>query len=134
MDKNLIRKTVLSQRKALSALEKSQAESVMMESLLNWEVFKNAGVIHIFISKPDEPDTRPIIEHCWSFRKKIAVPVVLPDTFELFHSEIKSFDDLINCIESKNYTLNSQYDDYGLDYKNTKLFFSKNINKMINTN
>ena len=66
----------------------------MLESLLNWEVFKKAGVIHIFISMPDEPDTRPIIEHCWSSRKKIAVPVVLPDTFELFHSEIKSFDDL----------------------------------------
>ena len=98
MDKNLIRKTVLRQRRALSALEKSQAESVMLESLLNWEVFKNAGVIHIFISKPDEPDTRPIIEHCWSSRKKIAVPVVLPDTFDLFHSEIKSFDDLVSVI------------------------------------
>ena len=76
-------------------MEKSQAESVMLESLLNWEVFKNAGVIHIFISKPDEPDTRPIIEHCWSSGKKIAVPVVLTDTFDLFHSEIKSFDDLV---------------------------------------
>ena len=94
MDKNLIRQTVLLQRRALSPLEKSQAESVMLESLLNWEVFKNAGVIHIFISKPDEPDTRPIIEHCWDSGKKIAVPVVLPDTFDLFHSEIKSFDDL----------------------------------------
>ncbi len=80
----------------MSELEKSKAESIMLESLINWEVFKNAGVIHIFISKPDEPDTRPIIEHCWSFRKKIAVPVVLPDTFELFHSEIKSFDDLVS--------------------------------------
>ena len=80
----------------MSALEKSQAESIMLESLLNWEVFKNAGVIHIFISKPDEPDTRPIIEHCWSSRKKVAVPVVLSDTFDLFHSEIKSFDDLVS--------------------------------------
>ena len=80
----------------MSELEKSQAESIMLESLLNWEVFKKAGVIHIFISMPDEPDTRPIIEHCWSSRKKIAVPVVLPDTFDLFHSEIKSFDDLVS--------------------------------------
>ena len=96
MDKNLIRQKVLCQRKKLSLLKKSQAESVMLESLLNWEVFKNAGVIHIFISKPDEPDTRKIIEHCWSSKKKIAVPVVLPDTFDLFHSEIKSFDDLVS--------------------------------------
>ena len=79
-------------------MEKSQAESVMLESLLNWEVFKKSKVVHIFISKPDEPDTRKIIEHCWSSRKKIAVPVVLPDTFDLFHSEIKSFDDLVSGI------------------------------------
>ena len=96
MDKNLIRKTVLGQRSALSAIEKFKAESVMLKSLLNWEVFKKAGVIHIFISMPDEPDTRPIIEHCWSSRKKIAVPVVLPDTYDLFHSEIKSLDDLVS--------------------------------------
>ena len=58
----------------------------------------------------------------------------LNDEIEKDNIVIKSFEDLINCIESKNYILNSQYDDYGLDYKNTKLFFSKNINKMINTN
>jgi len=96
LDKNLIRKTALRHRRELSALEKSQAESIMLESLFNWEIFKNAGVIHIFISKPDEPDTKPIIEHCWSSRKKIVVPVVLPDTFDLFHTEINSFDDLVS--------------------------------------
>ena len=90
-----MRQTVLLQRRGLSPLEKSQAESVMLESLLNWEVFKHAGVIHIFLSKPAAPDTRPGIEHCWDSGKKIAVPVVLPDTFDLFHSEIKSFDDLV---------------------------------------
>ena len=79
-------------------MEKSRAESVILESLINWKVFKKAGVIHAFISMPDEPDTRPIIEHCWSSGKKIAVPVVLPDTFDLFHSEIKSFDDLASGI------------------------------------
>ena len=96
MDKNLIRQAVLLQLRALSPLEKSQAESVMLESLLNWEVFKNAGVIHIFISKLDEPDTRPIFELCWSSGEKVAVPLVLPDTFDLSHSEIKSFDDLVS--------------------------------------
>ena len=96
MDKILIRKKVLQKLRALSAIEKSQAESVMLESLKNWEIFKKAGVIHIFISKPDEPDTKSIIEYCWSSGKIIAVPIVLPDTFNLFHSEIKSFDDLVS--------------------------------------
>ena len=83
------------ERRRLSALEKSKAESTMLETLLSWRIFKKAGVIHTFISKPEEPDTRLIIEHCWSYGKKIAVPLVLKDTFDLFHSEIKSFDDLI---------------------------------------
>ena len=95
MVKNLIRQKVLHQLRELSPLKKTQAESVMLESLLNWKVFKKAGVIHTFISMPDEPDTRSIIEHCWSSGKKVAVPLVLPNTFNLIHSEIKSFDRLI---------------------------------------
>jgi len=86
----------LRQRKSLSKLKKSQAESAMLELLLNWRVFKKADVIHIFISTPEEPDTRPIIEHCWTSGKKVAVPSVLPNTFDLIHSEIKSFDSLIS--------------------------------------
>ena len=96
MDKILIRKTVLRKRNALSAREKSQAELVMLETLLKWEIFKKAGVIHIFIAKPDEPSTRQIIECCWSSGKRVAVPLVLPNTFNLIHSEIKSFDDLVS--------------------------------------
>ena len=96
MDKNLIRQKVLRQRRKLSPLKKSQAESLMLESLLNWKVFKKAGVIHTYISMPDEPNTRSIIEHCWSSGKKVAVPLVLPYTFDLVHTEIKSFDSLIS--------------------------------------
>ena len=95
MDKNLIRKSILRQRRALSALEKFRAESVILESLINWKVFKKAGVIHTYISLPDEPDTRSIIENCWSSGKIVTVPLVLTNTYDLFHSEIKSFDDLI---------------------------------------
>ena len=68
----------------------------MLKKLLNWEIFKKAGVIHIFIAKPDEPSTRQIIEYCWSSGKRVAVPLVLPNTFNLIHSEIKSFDRLIH--------------------------------------
>lgn len=94
MDKNLIRQTVLRQRRALSARTKSQAEVRMLKFLQNWEVFKKAAAIHIFLSKQDEPDTRPIIEHGWNSGKQIGVPLVLPDTLVLFHSELNSFEDL----------------------------------------
>ena len=95
MDKILIRNTVLQKISALSARENSLAELVMLQTLLNWEIFKKARVIHIYLAKPDEPDTRQIIENCWSFGKRVAVPLVLPNTFNLIHSEIKSFDRLI---------------------------------------
>ena len=98
MEKNLIRKKVLQVRRALSALEKSRAESIMLDSLINWDIFKKADVIHIFISKSDEPDTKPIIEYCWNSGKRIAVPIVLHDTFNLYHSEINSFDGLVTGI------------------------------------
>ena len=95
LDKNLIRQKVLRQRKKLSLLKKSQAELFMLETLLDWEIFKKAGVIHTYISLPDEPDTRSIIENCWSSGKIVTVPLVLTNTYDLFHSEIKSFDRLI---------------------------------------
>ena len=60
------------------------------------ESFQESWSDSYFYLEPDEPDTRLIIEHCWNYGKKIAVPVVLPDTFDLFHSEIKSFDDLVS--------------------------------------
>ncbi len=95
MDKILIREKVLRQLNSQSMLKKSQADSLMLEALLKWNVFDQARVIHIFISNPDEPSTKPIIKHCWNSGKKVAVPIVLPNTFELVHSEIKSFDNLI---------------------------------------
>ncbi len=94
MDKNLIRKTVLRQRRALPAPSKSLAESLMLQFLQNWEVFKNASAVHIFLSTKDETETRTLIELCWNSEKKTGVPVVLPDSFILGHTEIKSFKDL----------------------------------------
>ncbi len=67
----------------------------MLESLLKWKVFKEAKTVHVFISNPKEPATKPIISHCWNSGKKVVVPQVLPNKLDLAHSEIKSFDNLI---------------------------------------
>ena len=80
LDKNKIRQTVLKQRRAMSASWKTQAELQMLKLLQSWDVFSNAGSVHIFISKSDEPDTSPIIEFGWKSGKQIGVPCVLPDT------------------------------------------------------
>ena len=94
LDKNIIRQTVLKKRHAFSVKDKNPAEQRILKFLQGWEVFRMAETIHIFISKTDEPDTTLIIESAWESGKKVAVPCVLPDTFELFHSQLKSFEDL----------------------------------------
>ena len=94
LDKKKTRQRVLQQRRAFSATEKTPAEQRMLKFLQSWDVFRQAKTIHIFISKTDEPDTSPIIESAWESGKTVAVPCVIPETFELFHSQLKSFEDL----------------------------------------
>jgi len=94
LDKKKTRQRVLQQRRAFSATEKTPAEQRMLKFLQSWEIFRQAKTIHIFISKTDEPDTVPIIESAWESGKTVAVPCVVPDSFELFHSQLKSFEDL----------------------------------------
>ncbi|MDP7174960.1 MAG: 5-formyltetrahydrofolate cyclo-ligase [SAR324 cluster bacterium] len=94
LDKKKTRQTVLLQRRAFSATEKTPAEQRMLKFLQSWDVFRQAETIHIFISKTDEPDTSPIIESAWESGKTVAVPCVVPDTFELFHSQLNTFKDL----------------------------------------
>ena len=94
LKKTEIRKTVLKRRRGLSASKKKQYELQMLNSLRTWDVFKEACIIHIFLSKADEPETSQIIELAWKSGKQIGVPCVLPDTLELFHSQLNSFEDL----------------------------------------
>ena len=94
LKKTEIRKTLLKQRRVLSASKKTQYELQMLNSLRTWDVFKEACIIHIFLSKADEPETSQIIELAWKSGKKIGVPCVLPDTLELLHSQLISFEDL----------------------------------------
>ena len=93
-DKKILRQKVLKQRNAFSVKEKNPAELRMLKFLQAWEVFRQAETIHIYISKKEEPDTSLIIESAWESGKTVAVPCVLKDTFELFHSQLKSFEDL----------------------------------------
>ena len=69
LDKKKTRQTVLLQRRAFSATEKTPAEQRMLKFLQSWDVFRQAETIHIFISKPDEPNTSPIIESAWESGK-----------------------------------------------------------------
>ncbi|MBC8257619.1 MAG: 5-formyltetrahydrofolate cyclo-ligase [SAR324 cluster bacterium] len=89
-----IRQSVIRQRKLLSAEKKRLAEIEMLKSLSKWDLFKNAAIVHIFLAKTAEPETRQIIELGWKYGKQIGVPCILPDKLELFHSQLNSFDNL----------------------------------------
>lgn len=94
LKKTKIRQDILKRRLAFTESERRIAEIKMLSHLINWNLFKCAKSIHIFISKKDEPKTRQIIEFCWKSGKEISVPYVLQKENELFHSKLISFSDL----------------------------------------
>ena len=94
LKKNEIRKKLLNQRRRLSPSKKKKHEIQMLSFLQTWDIFMEASIFHIFLSISDEPETTQIIKFGWETGKKIGVPCVQPDTFELFHSQLNSFEDL----------------------------------------
>ena len=94
LDKNKIRQLIFERRKVFPAKENKKASQRIFQLIQCCDLFQHASIIHIFISKSDEPNTLPIIESAWQLGKKIIVPCVLPNTLELYHSQLKSLDDL----------------------------------------
>ncbi len=93
-EKKKIRQTLLQMRHSITETERNDAENKMLTILKNCDIFKKAKSIHIYISKKYEPKTHKMIKFCWENSKKVSVPCVIPGTFELFHSELNSFDEL----------------------------------------
>jgi 5-formyltetrahydrofolate cyclo-ligase len=50
------------------------------EQVLQMPEYLESASIYIFVSKPDEPNTRPIVENAWSSGKKVFVPIVVDET------------------------------------------------------
>ena len=94
LGKKEIRQRLLEKCRTLSDLKRELLESKMLTYLINWENFKKARSIHIFISKKYEPKTSKIIDLCWTSGIQISVPCVKSDSDELFHSKLNSFNDL----------------------------------------
>ena len=94
LEKNDFRQTLLKKRQLITETAINDAGIQMLKILKNLDFFKKANSIHIFISKKYEPNTRGIIKFCWEMSKIVNVPCVIPETEELFHSELNSFNDL----------------------------------------
>ena len=56
--------------------------------ILALKEYRNAGLVHCYVSMPDEIDTLDLIEQALGSGKRVAVPVVQKGSADLRHSEI----------------------------------------------
>lgn len=92
IQKNSIRRRVLIARRLMSDEDKKNASIVIADSLLKRAEIVKAQTICIYISLPEEVDTRPIIVELFRLRKTVVVPKVSGNRLTLH--EILSFNDL----------------------------------------
>lgn len=76
-EKEEIRKTVLKLREQLDEEEAVQRSKSVLRHLENLSEYRNAGLVHTYISsKPNEVDTIMLIARSFARGKRIAVPVI----------------------------------------------------------
>lgn len=95
--KEQLREQFLNQREALSLEEWARPSEIIIEQLKQLPVFKNAKVIHCYVSMNEchEVNTHPLIKEMLKKNKKIVVPVTNFKEGVLTHVELNSFDDLV---------------------------------------
>lgn len=69
-----MRAELLAKRRALTKQFIFTQSDNMAEKLYNWPYYKRAKTIMLFLSMPDEPSMRNIIEHAWQQGKTVCVP------------------------------------------------------------
>jgi len=83
------------------------SDEIIFNKLTHSEVFKNAKILFIYVSKDTEVDTKRIIKYALKLGKTVCVPKCF-ENYEMKAYEIKSFDDLevgkFNILEPKNYS------------------------------
>lgn len=76
-EKERIRKTLLKLREQLDEEEAVQRSKSVLRHLENLPEYRNAGLVHTYISsKPNEVDTIMLIARSFARGKRIAVPVI----------------------------------------------------------
>lgn len=82
-DKRDIRKSVRSEIAKLSAAEKEQLSAQIFSKIANLEQIKNAAVVALFLSLPDEPLTSAFIEQI-SREKRVVIPRIEGDEMNFY--------------------------------------------------
>lgn len=72
--KRRLRAQLREKRAGLSARYKNEASDKIQQYVINSQEFLSAETVFIYISTPDEPDTRMIIKQALRLNKKVYVP------------------------------------------------------------
>ena len=73
-----LRKQLRARRRQLDQTHRSEAARTLADQLAASPMFRNSQRIAAYLSVDAEMDLTPLIEHAWSLRKKIYLPVLAP--------------------------------------------------------
>lgn len=90
--KDEIRKKMHDMRRRIPALMLEQKSGIIQKRLMETDLWKNAETVYIYVSLPDEVDTKPLIIAAWNEGKRVAVPKVEGDG--MVFRELTSYDQL----------------------------------------
>lgn len=94
LTKKDLRKQYIQKRKSLS--DKSALDSLIVDALLNSDLFMNADKIFCYVSLPNEISTDLVINTALNLGKAVAVPYCVDNCGTMEFYQIKSLDDLIS--------------------------------------
>ncbi|MBM4236011.1 MAG: 5-formyltetrahydrofolate cyclo-ligase [Firmicutes bacterium] len=92
MDKNKLRKQIITERDQLTDEEIATKSATIAEKLYSLSAFNQAEAIMYFVSFGSEVDTRPIVEETIRRRKIALAPKAVPQSRELIPSRILDWD------------------------------------------
>ena len=72
------RRQLRARRRALSERERLQRSAALCRQLAGQNLFRSATRIAVYLPADGEVDTQTLIELCWSTRKKVYLPVLVP--------------------------------------------------------
>ena len=93
--KEQLRAKLLAKRRMLDKEMIAIQSDKMAEQLYMWPFYQQAKVIMLFLSMPDEPQMRNIIEHAWRYGKTVCVPHMRQQFGLMDAARIDSMDGLV---------------------------------------
>jgi len=99
--KNALRKDIRSLLKNLPASARQEQSKSVVDQVLNHPQYKKSHGVAVFISLPDEIDTRDIIEHIFQTGRKCYIPRYSPNSQFMTMTVLKSLEDLSHLPKTK---------------------------------